>query len=454
MPKITVNVNRSHVELGHDEQGRMNEIIMRLTLLAPELTQTQRPRMPLNIGLVIDRSGSMSGQKLADAVAACQRIVSRLISEDRCTIVTFDDEVSLLADGNYVTPAQRTLISTALGVVRSGGSTNLSGGWQLAADTLLTHHARNGYVSRAVLLTDGQANAGITSEAELGALASNYHSRGISTSTYGLGGGYNEDLLTSIAAQGRGNHQFIEQSVDIDRYFSDELQELFAVSMRNVTLTIPITAGFTVEVVGQLPHRRTDSQLIIEVGAMVVLEQRNIYLRLIPQTDAPLGNRHITATMSGLDSNEQAIATTCDVDIHIAPADVVAKYPVDTELEQEAMLIDLAWVRSEANRLKRERRYDEASTFVRQMRHRSRIYAKFDIYEQLAGEMHHYSSNADFKNSSKRNFMSSRASIKDLPRLRAELAELKQRGESGTDVMQLELTIAYLEEQLRNNGNR
>jgi hypothetical protein len=68
--------------------------------------------------------------------------------------------------------------------------------------------------------------------------------------------------------------------------------------------------------------------------------------------------------------------------------------------------------------------------------------------------MHHYSSNADFKNSSKRNFMSSRASIKDLPRLRAELAELKQRGESGTDVMQLELTIAYLEEQLRNNGKR
>lgn len=454
MPKMTVNVNRNYVELGHDEQGRMNEIIMRLTLLAPELTQTQRPRLPLNIGLVIDRSGSMSGQKLADAVAACQRIVGRLANEDRCTIVTFDDEVSLLADGNNVTDAQRTLISTALGVVRSGGSTNLSGGWQKAADTLLTHHSRNGYVSRAVLLTDGQANVGITSEAELGALASNYHSRGISTSTYGLGGGYNEDLLTSIAAQGRGNHQFIEQSVDIDKYFSDELQELFAVSMRNVILTIPIPAGFTVEVVGQLPHRRTDSQLIIEVGAMVVLEQRNVYLRLIPQTDASLGTRHITATMSGVDSTDQAITTTCDVDLQIAPADVVAKYPVDTELEQEAMLIDLAWVRSEANRLKRDHRNDEASTFVRQMRQRSQIYDRYDIYEQLAGEMHHHSSNADFKNSSKRNFMSSRASIKDLHRLQAELAELKQRGETGSHVLQLELMIAQLEEQLRNNGNR
>lgn len=454
MPKMTVNVNRNYVELGHDEQGRMNEIIMRLTLLAPELTQTQRPRLPLNIGLVIDRSGSMSGQKLADAVAACQRIVGRLANEDRCTIVTFDDAVSLLADGNNVTDAQRTLISTALGVVRSGGSTNLSGGWQKAADTLLTHHASNGYVSRAVLLTDGQANVGITSEAELGALASNYHSRGISTSTYGLGGGYNEDLLTSIAAQGRGNHQFIEQSVDIDKYFSDELQELFAVSMRNVILTIPIPAGFTVEVVGQLPHRRTDSQLIIEVGAMVVLEQRNVYLRLIPQTDASLGTRHITATMSGVDSTDQAITTTCDVDLQIATADVVATYPVDTALEQEAMLIDLAWVRSEANRLKRDHRNDEASTFVRQMRQRSQIYDRYDIYEQLAGEMHHHSSNADFKNSSKRNFMSSRASIKDLHRLQAELEIMKQRGETGTHVMQLELMIAQLEEQLRNNGNR
>ncbi len=454
MPKMTVNVNRNYVELGHDEQGRMNEIIMRLTLLAPELTQTQRPRLPLNIGLVIDRSGSMSGQKLADAVAACQRIVGRLANEDRCTIVTFDDAVSLLADGNNVTDAQRTLISTALGVVRSGGSTNLSGGWQKAADTLLTHHASNGYVSRAVLLTDGQANVGITSEAELGALASNYHSRGISTSTYGLGGGYNEDLLTSIAAQGRGNHQFIEQSVDIDKYFSDELQELFAVSMRNVILTIPIPAGFTVEVVGQLPHRRTDSQLIIEVGAMVVLEQRNVYLRLIPQTDAPLGTRHITATMSGVDSTDQAITTTCDVDLQIATADVVATYPVDTALEQEAMLIDLAWVRSEANRLKRDHRNDEASTFVRQMRQRSQIYDRYDIYEQLAGEMHHHSSNADFKNSSKRNFMSSRASIKDLHRLQAELEIMKQHGETGTHVMQLELMIAQLEEQLRNNGNR
>jgi hypothetical protein len=454
MPKMTVNVNRNYVELGHDEQGRMNEIIMRLTLLAPELTQTQRPRLPLNIGLVIDRSGSMSGQKLADAVAACQRIVGRLANEDRCTIVTFDDAVSLLADGNNVTDAQRTLISTALGVVRSGGSTNLSGGWQKAADTLLTHHASNGYVSRAVLLTDGQVNVGITSEAELGALASNYHSRGISTSTYGLGGGYNEDLLTSIAAQGRGNHQFIEQSVDIDKYFSDELQELFAVSMRNVILTIPIPAGFTVEVVGQLPHRRTDSQLIIEVGAMVVLEQRNVYLRLIPQTDASLGTRHITATMSGVDSTDQAITTTCNVDLQIATADVVATYPVDTALEQEAMLIDLAWVRSEANRLKRDHRNDEASTFVRQMRQRSQIYDRYDIYEQLAGEMHHHSSNADFKNSSKRNFMSSRASIKDLHRLQAELEIMKQRGETGTHVIQLELMIAQLEEQLRNNGNR
>ena len=224
--------------------------------------------------------------------------------------------------------------------------------------------------------------------------------------------------------------------------------------MRNVTISIPIPAGFTVEVVGQLPHRRTETQLIIEVGAMVVLEQRNIYLRLIPQPEAALGTRNITTTMSGIDSNEQALATTCDVDIHIALADVVAKYPVDTELEQEAMLIDLAWVRSEANRLKRERRYDEASTFVRQMRHRSRVYARFDIYEQLAGEMQDYSSNADFKNSSKRNFMSSRASIKDLHRLRAELEMMKQHGEVGTHVIQLELLIAQLEEQLRNKDNR
>ncbi len=452
MPKMTVNINRSHVELGRDEQGLANEIIMRLTLLAPELTQTQNPRMPLNIGLVIDRSGSMSGQKLTDAVAACQRIVGRLTNEDRCTIVTFDDQASLLADGNYVTTAQRTLISTALGVVRAGGSTNLSGGWQLAADTLLTHHAHNGYVSRTVLLTDGQANSGMTSEVELSALASNYHSRGISTSTYGLGGGYNEDLLTSIATQGRGNHQFIEQSVDIDRYFSDELQELFAVSLRNTTITIPIPTGFSVEVVGQLPHRRDDTQLIIEVGAMVVLEQRNVYLRFIPVADAALGTRHITATMSGIDSNGKTLTTTCDIDLHIATADVVAQYPVDSALEQEAMLIDLAWVRGEANRLKRERRYDEASTFVRQMRHRSRIYAKFDIYEELADEMHHHSSNEDFKNSSKRNFMSSRASAKDLHRLRAELAEMKQRGETGTLMLQLERLITQLEEQLRNNN--
>jgi len=452
MPKMTVNVNRSHVELGRDEQELANEIIMRLTVLAPELTQTQRPRMPLNIGLVIDRSGSMGGQKLTDAIAACQRIVGRLTTEDRCTIVTFDSRASLLADGNYVSPAQRTLISTALSMVMPGGSTNLAEGWQLAADTLLTHHARNGYVSRTVLLTDGQANVGMTSEAELSALANNYHSRGISTSTYGLGGGYNEDLLTSIASQGRGNHQFIEQSVDIDRYFSDELQELFAVSLRNATITIPIPNGFSVEVVGQLPHSKTNTQLILEVGAMVVLEQRNVYLRFIPMADAALGTRHITASLSGIDSNEKTLTTTCDIDLDIATADVVNQYPVDTALEQEAMLIDLAWVRSEANRLKRERRYDEASAYVRQMRHRSRIYAKFDIYEELADEMHHHSSNEDFKNSSKRDFMSSRASVKDLPRLRAELAEMKQRGEIGTHVIQLELTIAYLEKQLRNNN--
>jgi hypothetical protein len=85
------------------------------------------------------------------------------------------------------------------------------------------------------------------------------------------------------------------------------------------------------------------------------------------------------------------------------------------------------------------------------MRHRSRIYAKFDIYEELADEMHRHSSNEDFKNSSKRNFMYSRASAKDLHRLRAELAEMQQRGETGTLMLQLERLIAQLEEQLRNN---
>ena len=193
-------------------------------------------RPPINVALVLDRSGSMSGEPLAAAKDAAIRFARFLSPADRLTIVAFDTSVLTVygprAGGD---PS----VEAAIRPIGPGGSTNLSGGW-LKGRSLVESKMVTG-TNRVVLLTDGQANNGITDQAELAALAGGAQEKGVSTTTIGFGAGFNEDLLKAMSAAGHGNAWYVERTDQMTGIFDEEIEGLVTLAGQNVEVEIRLT---------------------------------------------------------------------------------------------------------------------------------------------------------------------------------------------------------------------
>jgi len=204
-----------------------------LVTLAGEARVT---RPPINVALVLDCSGSMDGSPLEAAKEAAGRFASFLTERDRLSIVAFDDHVRTVFGP---APAGDPAALEALGRVHAGGSTNLSGGW-LKGRKLVERELVQG-TNRVVLLTDGQANAGIVDPDQLLGLAQAGAERGVSTTCIGFGAHFNEQLLEPMAAAGAGNYWYVESDDQMATIFQGEVEGLVSVAAQNVELEVRLT---------------------------------------------------------------------------------------------------------------------------------------------------------------------------------------------------------------------
>jgi len=212
-----------------------------LTIATPELPATQaQPRPPLNLALVIDRSGSMAGRKLSYARKAARFLVGELTGRDRLAIVTFDDEVSVLVPSTPVGDPQ--LFLAAINTIHSGSSTSLFDGWRTGA-IQVAEHLDPTQLNRVLLLSDGQANAGLIDQAKIAQKVAGLTQRGISTSAFGLGDGFDEDLMGAIASAGDGTLAFIENPAQLADLYASELKGLAATAGRRVSLVVRAENG-------------------------------------------------------------------------------------------------------------------------------------------------------------------------------------------------------------------
>ena len=222
-------------------------------------------RRPLNVALVIDRSGSMAGAPLRYALKAAADFVDRLTADDRLSIVVYDDVVNTLLDAQLVT--DKAGIKNILQGVRAGGLTNLSGGW-LRGCELVAKHKTDKHVNRVLLLTDGQANNGITNSGVLIATAGKKAEEGITTTTLGFGNQFEEDLLIGMARAAGGNFYFIQSLDDAADVFGIELDSLKAIAAQNLMVTL--TPMGQVEIADVLSLARVEPQdggrLVLHLG--------------------------------------------------------------------------------------------------------------------------------------------------------------------------------------------
>jgi Ca-activated chloride channel family protein len=198
--------------------------------------ETPVRRAPINVALVLDRSGSMSGTPLEAAKEAAGRFASFLTPQDRLSVVVFDDGVDTIfgpAPGGDPSAAE------AISRVFPGGSTNLSGGW-LKGRTLVERTKVEG-TNRVVLLTDGQANVGVVEPAKLVGLAQRAQSLSVSTTCVGFGAQFNEDLLEQMARAGGGNYWYVEADDQMAGVFAGEIEGLVALAAQNVEVEVRLT---------------------------------------------------------------------------------------------------------------------------------------------------------------------------------------------------------------------
>ena len=233
--------------------GVAQKLPVLIRVQAPDAPETGKGdvRKPYHLSLVIDRSGSMSGAPLLEAVRCAKHIAERLEPTDVASLVVFDDRVKTLVPARPVGDRQAFLM--ALSHVRSGGSTKLHGGWQTGSETLLPG-ASEAALARVILLSDGNANVGEITETEgIAALCAQAAERGVTTSTYGLGEDFNEDLMVEMAKRGSGNHYYGDTAADLFEPFAEEFDFISSLCARHVRLSLAAAADIKLRLLNDYP---------------------------------------------------------------------------------------------------------------------------------------------------------------------------------------------------------
>lgn len=316
-----------------------------LELSLPE-AEHGSPRAPLRLALVLDRSGSMSGPKLEVAKRCAAWLVSRLRPTDELALISYDDEVRLLAP---LAPLQEGLLRAEIGGLRPGGSTNLSGGWLRGLEQL------RGGGGKVILLTDGQANVGIVAGDALAELSRSGAREGIGTSTIGFGADFDEELLTAMADAGGGNAHWAETPDEAPAIFARELDGLTTLAAQNIS--VELRPGPHVEIVGVLneyPQVPVAGGIQLELGDGYAGETRRaVFAFHVPHLAAhgPVSVAELVVRWVSVGAQIEQHELTVPVLANVVSADEAAALAPDPRVTEQVLVLKAARARDEAIRL-------------------------------------------------------------------------------------------------------
>jgi Ca-activated chloride channel homolog len=239
-PAVLVTPRRAALLSGFD-----NTVDLLVRLQAPAASQPASERLPLNLAIVLDRSGSMSGGRMEEAKRCAGMIIDRLTCVDRAALVVYDGVIDVLVPTTLA--ADKAVFHRAIAAVESRGGTDLHGGWLKGAE-LMAAVAQDSTLTRVLLLSDGDANVGVTDISVIAQQCEELARAGVTTSTYGLGPRFNEDLMTRMAYAGHGNSYYGETAEDLMDPFAEELDLLAALCAKQVHLHADFSAPVAVSV--------------------------------------------------------------------------------------------------------------------------------------------------------------------------------------------------------------
>ncbi len=323
------------------------------------------PRTALNLALVLDHSGSMSGQPLLEAKRCAAYVIDGLRTTDRAALVVYDNTLQVLVPSHQVTDKQR--FYKALLQVNEGGSTNLHGGWLKGAEEVSVHVSNNA-LSRVVLLSDGQANTGITDPNTIFAQCAKLAAAGVTTSTYGLGRNFNEDLMLGMARAGQGNDYYGCTADDLMDPFQQEFALLSALFAKQITLRVTVPSGIKTQV---LNNYLTTSEGVYRLPDLAYASEAWALLRLtIPKgfiLNGPGENRikvlEAAVSFKDLDGNVHTLPVA-ELTLPTLPLNAWHAVAEDELVARRAAEIDAAALQERAQRAARRGDWSEVTRLL------------------------------------------------------------------------------------------
>ena len=346
-----------------------------LTFTAPEATGS-RTREPVNVAFVIDRSGSMGGEKIRLAREAVVQALRLLRATDRFAVVMYDNEIDVVVQSTEASAEAVRNAITQVERIEARGNTDLGGGWLKGCEEI-AGHLRDAQISRCILLTDGLANQGITDRNELARHAEELRSRGVTTTTIGLGADFDERLLEAMSHAGGGHFYFIERAVQIADCLTSELGETLETVARNVVVSVRPDAGVRVAVLNRFRSEALDGGgIAVSIGDIVSRQEGALVFEFV----FPTGSKGNAA---------RALFSLADGGgaLHPAEADLVWTFDEhaandaqrrNVVVDREVAKIYAAKAIAEALDLNRAGRFEEAAAVLEKTANRIKRYANGD----------------------------------------------------------------------------
>lgn len=350
--QLSAQLNRAHLL-----PGEVDNIYLALKIQGNKVTAAQRSA--LNLGMVMDRSGSMGGEKIEYTRQALAFCINNLDAADILSVVAFDDQVEVILPPGPV--INKDLAKAEIAAIEARGMTNLSGG-VMTAHHLVKANQVSEKVNRLIMMTDGLANRGIIEPEELVKLAANISNSGPALSCIGVGRNFDEDLLAQMAEAGRGNFYFAENPDDIPPIFAEEMQGLLQVVAQGIMLQIKPQAGAQISrVFGYEPSIGGDGSILLNLPDLYTAEEKLLLMEL--KVPALLEGIHtlLEINCSYLDiSSQQSLEIPLKVEIHCT-SDTEKTTQVNEEVDKEVELMKIADAREEAIRLADAGMFQEAT---------------------------------------------------------------------------------------------
>ena len=341
-----------------------DQVTLMLDLTAPANPKhASRPGQAVQV--VLDRSGSMNGAPLDAAKGSLLKLIDRLAPQDSFGLVAFDDSALVIAPTRTMADHHLPSLRKAIREMSTGGSTDIAAGYLMGLRELTRVQAAGG--STLLLISDGHANAGEQDPKFFAEVATKSAADKVTTSSIGLGTGYDETILEALAQGGGGAHRFagsIDEAVGaIAAEVDDLLDKTVVNAVLRLTPTSVMTTAPAIEVLQRLPYWKDGDTYVVQLGDLYSGENRRFVINLEVPGIASLGLCKIAdITVEYLDlAARQEISVTMPVNVNVVPGDVAAGRIPDPIVRAERLILEAQTAKSLAVNELRDGKIKEAS---------------------------------------------------------------------------------------------